>query len=132
MTGDMHKKDVGRKRSAVPNRKRAKSNCARCMWVTFVLFSRCLVGVYFYVVVFQTDIEAQRKELEHNSLMSEIEKKRILNDIAEKEAQLNATETERQRWLQKLKKLENTMIVGGENLLDKAEEQERLLEASSR
>lgn len=48
------------------------------------------------------------------------------------EEELAAADHERLSLLDKLQLLEKSVIVGGENLLDKTEEQERLLEENAR
>lgn len=58
------------------------------------------------------------------------EKELIAAKVLESESELKRTKTEQESLLTKLQTLENKILVGGENLLEKADEQEKLLEAS--
>lgn len=80
----------------------------------------------------QDELAAEREELERNRSLGEKERQKLQQDIAAKQEQLSAADAERNALTEKLSLLEKTIIVGGENLLDKAEEQERLLEASAK
>ncbi|XP_013397202.1 kinesin-like protein KIF3A [Lingula anatina] len=64
--------------------------------------------------------------------MAEEERNQVKKDLEEKEAELKKASEEQQALAQRLQALEKKVIVGGENLLEKAEEQERLLEESAR
>ena len=64
--------------------------------------------------------------------MAEEERKKLAEDLAEHEAALATAQAEQDAIKQKLISLEKKIIVGGENLLDKAEEQERLLGESAK
>ena len=79
----------------------------------------------------QDELAAERHELERNRSLGEKERQKLQQDIAAKQEQLTAADAERNALTEKLSLLEKTIIVGGENLLDKAEEQERLLVAST-
>lgn len=50
--------------------------------------------------------------------------------MLENEKELNRAKTEQEQLMSKLQSLENKILVGGENLLEKAEAQEKLLETS--
>lgn len=80
----------------------------------------------------QEEIEKDRKMLESQIDMAEKEKKKIADDLAKKEAKLHAAQLEQDELKQRLQVIEKRIIVGGENLLEKAEEQERLLEESAK
>ncbi|XP_055332621.1 kinesin-like protein KIF3A [Paramacrobiotus metropolitanus] len=85
-----------------------------------------------HLLQMQEEINAKREELERNRSLDEKEREKLRKEIARKEDELESADKERHALQEKLKLLEKTIIVGGENLLDKAEEQERLLEESAR
>lgn len=62
---------------------------------------------------------------------TEEEKELLEKKTQEKERELNKAKSEQEQLLSKLQSLENKILVGGENLLEKAETQEQLLEAST-
>jgi kinesin family protein 3/17 len=80
----------------------------------------------------QSQIEADRSRLESQKDMAEEEKRKVEEDLAQKEAELAQAQAEQLALQQKLQQIEKKIIVGGENLLEKAEEQERLLEESAK
>lgn len=80
----------------------------------------------------QSQIEADRRKLASQKNMAEEEKKKVEEDLAMKEAELADAEKEQQELLRMLQTMEKKIIIGGENLLEKAEEQERLLEESAK
>ncbi|CAH1778129.1 unnamed protein product [Owenia fusiformis] len=80
----------------------------------------------------QAKIEADRKMLESKVDMEEEERNKVKADLEEKESKLKHAQDEQAALAQKLAQVEKKIIVGGENLLDKAEEQERLLEESAK
>jgi len=80
----------------------------------------------------QAQIEADRRILEQKKDMEEEEKKRVEDDLAAKENELKKAQEDQEALSGKLAAIEKKIIVGGENLLEKAEEQERLLEESAR
>nr|AUN27681.1 kinesin-like protein KIF3A [Phascolosoma esculenta] len=82
------------------------------------------------MVAIQAQIEADRRKLEQQKDMEEEEKRRVEQDLASKESELQQAKDEQDQLAQKLAAIEKKIIVGGENLLEKAEEQERLLEES--
>lgn len=61
---------------------------------------------------------------------AESEKELLAAKVLERESELKRTKTEQETLLTKLQTLENKILVGGENLLEKADAQEKLLEAS--
>lgn len=77
-------------------------------------------------------IDADRKVLEEKKDMEEEERNRMASELEQREAELRKAQEEHDLLVQKLQALEKKIIVGGENLLEKAEEQERLLEESAR
>ncbi|CAG5131881.1 unnamed protein product [Candidula unifasciata] len=80
----------------------------------------------------QAKIEEDRRLLESKKDMAEEERNKVKLDIKTKESQLKKYQDEQEQLKQKLCVIEKKIIVGGENLLEKAEEQERLLEESAR
>jgi len=64
--------------------------------------------------------------------MAEGERNRIEDTLRSHEDELRRAQSEHDSIRQKLAALERKIIVGGENLLEKAEEQERLLDESAR
>ncbi|CAD5114686.1 DgyrCDS3731 [Dimorphilus gyrociliatus] len=84
------------------------------------------------MVLIQRQIDADRKKLEEQKDMAIEEKSKIEHDLNEKERELMKAEEEQKNIKDKLAQIEKKIIVGGENLLEKAEEQERLLEESAK
>lgn len=92
--------------------------------------------------IFDIDAENSKEELQNqiekkkkrknktNSLKTESEKEILAAKVLESESELKRTKTEQETLLTKLQTLENKILVGGENLLEKADAQEKLLEAS--
>lgn len=60
----------------------------------------------------------------------ESEKELLAAKVLESESELKRTKTEQESLMTKLQTLENKILVGGENLLEKADAQEKLLEVS--
>ncbi|CAG2250364.1 KIF3A [Mytilus edulis] len=79
----------------------------------------------------QAIIEKDRKLLEQKKDMAEEERNKVKNELETRESELKNTK-EQEQLHQKLAAIEKKLIVGGENLLEKAEEQERLLEESAK
>lgn len=61
---------------------------------------------------------------------AESEKEMLAAKVLESECELKRTKTEQESLITKLQTLENKILVGGENLLEKADAQEQLLDAS--
>merc|ERR1719264_128331 len=80
---------------------------------------------------YQKEIEELKRLLEEKD-MAEGERRKLAGDLAEHEAALATAQAEQDAIKQKLINLEKKIIVGGENLLDKAEEQERMLGESAK
>lgn len=70
-----------------------------------------------------------RKSKEQTDAM-ESEKEKLAAKALESESELKRTKTEQETLITKLQTLENKILVGGENLLEKADAQEKLLEVS--
>ncbi|KAL4230043.1 Kinesin-like protein kif3a [Mactra antiquata] len=79
----------------------------------------------------QAKIEADRRKLEEQKDMAEEERNKVQDDLLQKESELKKYQEEQDALATKLAAIEKKIIVGGENLLEKAEEQERLLEESA-
>ncbi|XP_053399580.1 kinesin-like protein KIF3A isoform X2 [Mercenaria mercenaria] len=79
----------------------------------------------------QAKIASDRRKLEEQKDMAEEERNKVQDDLLEKESELKKYQEEQDALAQKLAAIEKKIIVGGENLLEKAEEQERLLEESA-
>jgi len=76
-------------------------------------------------------IESDRKSLEEAKDMAEEERKRVEGELIKREEEIKAADEEQRALTQRLSQIEKKIIVGGENLLEKAEEQERLLQESA-
>lgn len=80
----------------------------------------------------EAKINADRKKLEETKDMAEEERNKVLSDLEAKEKELKKAQDEQAALSTKLQALEKKIIVGGVNLLEKAEEQQRLLEESAK
>lgn len=79
----------------------------------------------------QNKMEKQKKHKNKTKTdVANSEKELIAAKVLESESELKRTKTEQESLLTKLQTLENKILVGGENLLEKADAQEKLLEAS--
>lgn len=72
----------------------------------------------------------KRKKKDAESGPTDEEKELLEKKAEEKERELNKAKSEQEQLMTKLQSLENKILVGGENLLEKAEAQEKLLESS--
>ncbi|KAM9495106.1 kinesin-like protein KIF3A [Clarias gariepinus] len=79
----------------------------------------------------QAKIEEERKALEAKLDMEEEERNKARAELEKREKDLLKAQQEHQLLLEKLSALEKKVIVGGVDLLAKAEEQEKLLEESN-
>nr|CAH8847563.1 unnamed protein product [Trichobilharzia regenti] len=79
----------------------------------------------------QRMIEADRRKLEEQKDMAVEERNRIQQHLEEKENELKQTKETRNNLMKRMEALQSRIIVGGENLLEKAEAQEKLLEQSA-
>ncbi|XP_023694119.1 kinesin-like protein KIF3A isoform X1 [Paramormyrops kingsleyae] len=84
------------------------------------------------MVEMQAKIEEERKALEAKLDMEEEERNKARAELEKREKDLLKAQQEHQMLLEKLSGLEKKVIVGGVDLLAKAEEQEKLLEESNR
>ncbi|XP_061090698.1 kinesin-like protein KIF3A isoform X2 [Conger conger] len=83
------------------------------------------------MVEMQAKIEEERKALEAKLDMEEEERNKARAELEKREKDLLKAQQEHQLLLEKLLALEKKVIVGGVDLLAKAEEQEKLLEESN-
>ncbi|KJH53022.1 hypothetical protein DICVIV_00707 [Dictyocaulus viviparus] len=79
----------------------------------------------------EQNIEKTREELAARNTEDE-ETRILLQKMLEREAELKRARAEHAELRAKLSQIESRLIVGGENMLEKAEEQARLLEESNR
>ncbi|CAH8538528.1 unnamed protein product [Schistosoma curassoni] len=79
----------------------------------------------------QRMIEADRRKLEEEKDMAIEERNRIQKHLETKENELRQVEVTRNNLTKRMEALQSRIIVGGENLLEKAEIQEKLLEKSA-
>ncbi|CAF3201396.1 unnamed protein product [Rotaria socialis] len=77
----------------------------------------------------EREIEIERRKLQDDTEKSQKERDKIARALLEKQEELQAMK-EQDDLQQKLRQLERKLIVGGENLLDKAQNQAKLLEES--
>ena len=73
----------------------------------------------------------QRKELEKDAQMAEKDKLKALNQLKKKEAEMEKTLKVQNELQSQMAQIEQKFIFGGINLLEKDEEQLRLLEESN-
>lgn len=81
----------------------------------------------------QNKMEKEKKKKRKSKTKTdaaESEKEILAAKVLESESELIRAKTEQETLLTKLQTLENKILVGGENLLEKADAQEKLLEAS--
>lgn len=84
------------------------------------------------VALIRKKIEEERKMLAERKDLEEEERNKVKNDLDRHEKEVKKALKEQEALKQRLQGLERKILVGGENLLEKAEEQERLLEESAR
>ncbi|KAK4291809.1 hypothetical protein Pmani_035388 [Petrolisthes manimaculis] len=77
-------------------------------------------------------IEEERRMLAERKDLEEEERNKVKSDLDRHEKEVKKALKEQEALKQKLQGLERKILVGGENLLEKAEEQERLLEESAK
>ncbi|XP_071040217.1 kinesin-like protein KIF3A isoform X2 [Parasteatoda tepidariorum] len=80
----------------------------------------------------QEQIELDRKALTERKDLLEEERQKISQELEKRQHDLANIKVDHDALLQKLQGLEKQIIIGGENLLEKAQEQEKLLEESSK
>ncbi|KAJ1346091.1 Kinesin-like protein klp-20 [Parelaphostrongylus tenuis] len=79
----------------------------------------------------EMNLEKTREELAAKNVEDE-ETKALVQQMLEREAELKRVRAEHADLRAKLSQIESRLIIGGENMLEKAEEQARLLEESNR
>eukprot|EP00795_Rhopilema_esculentum_P000249 gene249-9894_t len=84
------------------------------------------------VAKMQHQIEIERKNLQEKTGLAQEERDKAANELEKRESEILKAQEEQKKLQEKLKSIESKMIVGGVNLLEKAAEQERLLEESAK
>ncbi|CAI4232337.1 unnamed protein product [Auanema sp. JU1783] len=80
----------------------------------------------------EQNLEKEREMLAARSAADDPETKRLIEEMEERELELKRARAEHETLKNKLNQIESKLIVGGENMLEKAEMQARLLEESNR
>uniref|UniRef100_A0A8C9AXZ1 Kinesin-like protein n=1 Tax=Prolemur simus TaxID=1328070 RepID=A0A8C9AXZ1_PROSS len=111
-------------------KRRGKFCLVICISKTFPHFSKKKVSPD-KMVEMQAKIDEERKALETKLDMEEEERNKARAELEKREKDLLKAQQEHQSLLEKLSALEKKVIVGGVDLLAKAEEQEKLLEESN-
>ncbi|GIX91327.1 kinesin-like protein KIF3A [Caerostris extrusa] len=97
-----------------------------------IVFEKLLAFSEEEVKKMQEQIEEDRKKLAERKDILEEERSRISSELEKRQRDLAGIKTDHDLLVQKLQGLEKQIIIGGENLLEKAQEQEKLLEESSK
>lgn len=84
------------------------------------------------VAELRSKIAAEREELQQKTDMAEEERNKAASELEKREQDIKESEQEHIKLQEKLKAVESKIIVGGVNLLEKAKEQEVLLEQSAK
>eukprot|EP00794_Sanderia_malayensis_P007023 gene7023-7811_t len=84
------------------------------------------------VAKLQHQIELEKKKLEEKTGLAQEERDKAASELERRENEIMKAQEEQKKLHEKLQSIESKMIVGGVNLLEKAAEQERLLEESSK
>nr|XP_039263743.1 kinesin-like protein KIF3A [Styela clava] len=79
----------------------------------------------------QQKIEEERKRLEEQKELAEEERNEVKADLEKREEEYKKAKLEHDQMMERLHAIERKVIVGGVDLLQKAEEQEKLLEESN-
>ncbi|KHN80046.1 Kinesin-like protein KIF3A [Toxocara canis] len=79
----------------------------------------------------EKNIELKRSELQKEKGMAEEERQSLAAELKAKEAELSRAKAEHDELMSKLHQIEKKLIVGGENMLEKAERQAKLLAESN-
>ncbi|CAL8070033.1 unnamed protein product [Calicophoron daubneyi] len=79
----------------------------------------------------QRTIDADRRKLEEQKDMAVEERNKVQRHLEEKELELKKAQDLHANLMKRMEALQSRIIVGGENLLEKAEVQEKLLEKSA-
>ena len=77
------------------------------------------------------EILAQREALEKDRQLAEKDKNKALNHLKKKEAEIEKAKEQQADLEMKMKQINEKVVHGGGNLLEKDEEQQRLLEESN-
>ena len=77
------------------------------------------------------EILAQREALEKDRQLAEKDKNKALNHLKKKEAEIEKAKEQQADLEMKMKQINEKVVHGGVNLLEKDEEQQRLLEESN-
>uniref|UniRef100_A0AC35TTY8 Kinesin-like protein n=1 Tax=Rhabditophanes sp. KR3021 TaxID=114890 RepID=A0AC35TTY8_9BILA len=80
----------------------------------------------------EAEIKRRRNELDREKGIAEGERKRLASELRVKEDELEKSRKDHEGLLAKLQQIEKNIIVGGENMLEKAEKQAQLLEESNK
>ncbi|VDN55210.1 unnamed protein product [Dracunculus medinensis] len=83
------------------------------------------------IIELEKNIELKRNELQRTKGLAEEERNILANELQTREVELARARNEHEELVKKLKQLERKLIFGGENMLEKAEKQARLLEQSN-
>lgn len=79
----------------------------------------------------ESDIATHKSRMQQVQGLAEGERRRLAEQLLAKEADLTRLRDEHDALQQKLASMEKKLIIGGENLLDKAEKQAQMLEQSN-
>eukprot|EP01147_Barroeca_monosierra_P001040 gene1040-4276_t len=82
------------------------------------------------VAQLQSEIDAERKTLQEQTTMATEEKQKAEAALRKREEELERQKVARETLQKRMEMVESKLIVGGVNLLDKAKEQEKLLESA--
>jgi len=80
----------------------------------------------------QDQLEKEKKALLESSSMEAAEKEKVAKELELREKELNKTKEEKKKLAEKLQMLQGKLIVGGVDLLEKAKEQQHLLDQSAK
>ncbi|EDV25164.1 Kinesin-like protein KIF3A [Trichoplax sp. H2] len=82
--------------------------------------------------IMMKQIEEEKAALKEKTNMAETERQAVTNQLEERQKAIEDAQKEHEALTEKLRSMEKKVIVGGVNLLEKAEEQEQLLEESAK
>ncbi|KAL5269991.1 hypothetical protein ACHWQZ_G003463 [Mnemiopsis leidyi] len=82
------------------------------------------------IAAIKEQLDKEKKELLETTNMEAAEKDKISKELAAREKELQKTQQEKKKLAEKLSMLEGKLIVGGVDLLEKAKEQQLLLDQS--
>ncbi|XP_048730385.1 kinesin-like protein KIF3B isoform X2 [Ostrea edulis] len=80
----------------------------------------------------QEKLEKQKEAILSNQSMLQVEKDRLLNEVHDREEKLNKEKQARDALAVKIKAMESKLLVGGKNIVDHTNEQQRALEQRRR